>query len=274
VNIALREILKDESKNKRYAVVGLPCHIHGIRKAEILNTELARRILLHVGLFCSSEHTFMGTLYLLWKMGLEKEEVTRLTYRGKGWLGGMTIDLKDGNTRFYPYRMYNKIWRSFFVPIRCTLCIDQCSELADISCGEIWLPEFMNDKTGTSAIICRSRIGAEILQRVSARGRVQLKKVDRERLVESQRDQLILKKSFLSTRFCLFRLIHKDIPFYNQELLPTSLGGLLHSLALYAQVCLSSRRCFLKLLPPLAFLLQKIRAIYSISEGEMTKVSC
>jgi coenzyme F420 hydrogenase subunit beta len=239
----------------------------------MLNRELANRILLHIGLFCSFEHTFWGTLYLLWKMSLKKEEITRLTYRGKGWMGGMTIDLKDGKRRFYPYLGYNNIWRSFFVPMRCTLCVDQCSELADISCGEIWLPEFMGDKIGTSAIVCRTKIGAEILQMASTHGLVQLKKVEREKLIESQRDQLILKKSFLSTRIYLFRLLHRKTPLYNLELSPTSFAGLLHSLALYAQVYLSSKQCFLPLLTPLAVLLQRMRAIYALSEGAVTKVS-
>ena len=33
-NIALKEILKEDGK---FAVVGLPCHVHGIRKAEAIN---------------------------------------------------------------------------------------------------------------------------------------------------------------------------------------------------------------------------------------------
>ena len=47
-NLALREILDVPG---RYAVVGIPCHLHGIRKAECINKKLRRRI-------CSPLHRF------------------------------------------------------------------------------------------------------------------------------------------------------------------------------------------------------------------------
>jgi coenzyme F420 hydrogenase subunit beta len=263
LNVALREILNEESKEKKFAVVGLPCHLHGIRKAEMLNRELARRVVLHIGLFCSFIHDFQGTEYLLWKMSLKKNEIQKLSYRGKGWLGGMTITLRDGRTKFCPYTVYNSMWRSFFVPLRCTLCVDHCSELADISCGDLWLPQFMNDRVGTSVVICRTREGNEILSEAVYHGMIEMETVSRDGLVESQRSSLLMKKSYVGTRFSLFRMLRKTIPFYNQELPEMKIDGLLHSLALYLQIGLSSKRHLWRLLTPVASMLERIEVIYS-----------
>lgn len=48
IGAGLRYILRNDG---RFAVVGLPCHIHGIRKAETVFRVLKKRIVLHVSLF-------------------------------------------------------------------------------------------------------------------------------------------------------------------------------------------------------------------------------
>jgi coenzyme F420 hydrogenase subunit beta len=63
-NIVLKEILESED-GKRFAVVGLPCHIHGIRKAELINKKLKAKIVLHFGLFCSHTVDFLGDRFLV-----------------------------------------------------------------------------------------------------------------------------------------------------------------------------------------------------------------
>ena len=58
-NISLKQILKEEG---RFAVVGLPCHLHGIRKAEKINKALGKKIVFHFGLLCSHMVNFIGTM--------------------------------------------------------------------------------------------------------------------------------------------------------------------------------------------------------------------
>src|SRR5690606_36009483 len=48
-NMALKEILSSDVE--KVAVVGLPCHIMGIRKAEMKNNLLKNKIVLHMGIF-------------------------------------------------------------------------------------------------------------------------------------------------------------------------------------------------------------------------------
>ena len=148
-NVALKEILEVEGN---YAVVGLPCHIHGIRKAAQINSTIRNRIALHIGLFCGHNPSFRATEFLLWRHGLCREEVSAVKYRSGGWPGGLTFQLAGGGNVFIPYQ---RVWESLdlaFTPRRCLECFDGAAELADISFGDAWLPEFAEDKKGLSLI--------------------------------------------------------------------------------------------------------------------------
>ena len=61
-NVAIREIMQNEGS---YAVVGLPCQIHGMRKAEVTHKKLKDRVGLHVGIFCNHAPSFWATRLLL-----------------------------------------------------------------------------------------------------------------------------------------------------------------------------------------------------------------
>ena len=252
-NLALKEILKEDGE---FAVVGLPCHIHGIRKAEVVNKKMKEKIVLHLGIFCSYNRNFLATEYLLQKFHIKKKDVTKLDYRGEGWIGGMTITSKNGNKKFIPHTTYwTRMLRSYFVPRRCILCSDQCCELADISFGDIWLPEYRDDKIGTSVVISRSVLGEALLQSAALKRIIELNNIDKVKIIESQKSSLFLKKNQLKARFFLLKIFNKAIPNYNQDLLNSNLVAYLHTILLYLQIYISSKRRLWNLLAPLAYLL-------------------
>lgn len=210
-NIALKEVLESE-EGEKFAVVGLPCHIHGIRKAEQMNKKLKEKIILHIGIFCNHTSNFTGTEFLLNKLGIKKEEVEKLNYRGEGWPGGLLIELKNNHTRFIPPSVY---WSSlfglnFFTPTRCLLCSDGVCELADISFGDAWLPELSDDKIGRSIIVSKSEIGEQLLQTIKSKNKIELNKVNVKRVVQSQVEMLYFKKKNLKARNKLFKAVPKN----------------------------------------------------------------
>jgi len=262
-NIALKEILKKEGK---FAIVGLPCHIHGIRKVVLVNKKLRDRIVLHLGLFCSSPMTFKGTDFVLQKYRLTKENIAHLDYRGEGWPGYMRIQFKDGAEKLIPkseYGIFHGL--GFFTPSRCALCCDQINELADISLRDAFLPEFEEDRIGTSVIICRSKAGENLLQHATGKGKIALWDIERQkvRLMESK------KVSFpLNSR--LAYLSCKKRPSYN-TLLP-KVGSIPIFLLLYAYTnvpllylnrFISSRRQLRWLIEPMAILEQIVKKLGS-----------
>lgn len=85
ISMGLKHILKFDG---RYAVVGLPCHIHGIRKAQLYNKKLAERIVLTIGLFCARATCFEGTQFYLKSIGVSKSSLISISYRDQVGLVG------------------------------------------------------------------------------------------------------------------------------------------------------------------------------------------
>jgi coenzyme F420 hydrogenase subunit beta len=212
VNAAIRDIPRQKG---RFAVVGLPCHIQGIRKAEIVNAKLKERIILHMGLFCSHTVSFSGTEMLLEKLGIKKKDVKQLNYRGNGWPGQLSITLSNEHQLTMGFFDY---WRPlfapyFFTPLRCLCCYDLANESADLSFGDAWLRSIMRrDKEGSSIVVSRSRIGEELLSRAKSEGVITLKRIDVGQIVRSQYSPLRLKKLGLRARMALLNSCNVRTP--------------------------------------------------------------
>lgn len=243
-NIALREIL-ESGKDERFAVVGLPCQIQGIRKAEIINEKLKGKIVLRLGLFCGSNHSFLGTDFLLRQMKIEKGVVKRIDYRGGGWPGQMRFKLANGSVRSIPS---SKGWdicgfNSNFLLTRCVFCSDGSSELADVSFGDAWkLPEVSEDKIGSSLVISRTEVGEKILHNAVSKGKIELDRINSDKVMQSQGRMLYRKKRDLGANVSIFRLLGKKVPLYNSELLKPKPTAYLNAISLYLQLRISSRR--------------------------------
>lgn len=239
-NIALKEILKAK-EGERFATVGLPCHIHGIRNAEAVNKKLKRKIVLHLGLFCNHAPSFLGTEYVLHKVKVGKQDVKRLDYRGQGWPGKMKIVSSDREIQISFPDYWRSGFGSFFYPERCTLCADMVSELSDISFGDAWIGELSPDKVGTSMLICRSEKGDELLKKALQRGTIEISSITRDKVAWSTREVSNLKKR-LTARFFLFRHTGRPIPSYNIQLLKPGAKAYLDSLRCYLRIYLGRRR--------------------------------
>lgn len=219
-NIALKKILSSK-KGERFAVVGLPCHIQGIRKAEQINKKLKEKIILHLGIFCNHAPNFWGTKLLLQKLRVKENEVIKLDCRGKGWPGYMKISKKSGELLLPDY--WSFVGTYFFYPARCLMCSDKICELADISFGDAWLPELSDDKIGRSIVVSKSEIGEKILQMMKSKNTIKLDKVSIKKVIQSQLGTLYLKKKNLNTCNKLFKVAPK----YDNLLKPDTIDRLL-----------------------------------------------
>jgi len=213
INEALKQVMKEDG---RFAVVGLPCHIHGIRKAERVSRTLQKRIVLHIGLLCSRTANFIGTEFLLEKMRIRKEHVIELSYRGKEWPGSMSVKLSNGSNFSIPCRGWNAYWpifsSFFFTPMRCIMCPDHTNELADISLGDAWLPELKHERYGESIIVTRTKTAENLLAFAMAQGSITIKSVKPEKVKQSQAEPLRFKKNDLRLRLAILKSIGYRVP--------------------------------------------------------------
>ena len=208
-NIALKKILNSR-EGEKFAVVGLPCHIHGIRKAEQINKKLKEKIALHLGIFCNHAPNFWGTKLLLQRLKVREDDVVKLNYRGEGRPGSMKISQKSGELLLLP-DYWSFVGAYFFYPVRCLMCSDGICELADISFGDAWLPELSDDKIGKSIIVSKSEIGENILQKMKLKDKVELTEISAKKVVQSQAEMLYFKKK--NARNKLFKVVPK----YNMQ---------------------------------------------------------
>lgn len=257
-NIALKEILNSK-EGEKFAVVGLPCHIHGIRKAEQINKKLKDKIVLHLGIFCSTTCNFFGTKFVISKrLGVNIEDVKDIKYRGKGWPGGMSIQLKNNKEKFILLSEYWDSNFSAFTPSRCRLCIDNTAELADASFADYRGKEIsLNEKIGKTSILSRSINTEKILQQMADKQKIEVWRISSKEATYSQ-DYIYLKKN-VKARFHLFYLLGKNIPTYNQKLLDPPIHSYLLEIDRHLRTLFASRGSLWGLLIIYTFLTGYIR---------------
>lgn len=193
--IAPTNILLEEIRERpgRYAVVGLPCQIHGIRKAAELDERIRSRVVLTIGLFCHAaiEHEAYGVLWGM--LGDTAKGARRFISRIGKHPGTPYLELDDGT--LYPlyfggrtkgYRptsieMINILYR-LYTPERCLTCYDATGEFADIAVGDPWMAppeEGVNFYDGWSFALIRSQYAQSICKRMADEGTLKLVGVTR-----------------------------------------------------------------------------------------------
>lgn len=173
----------------RFAVVGLPCHVHGLRRLQRLGS-FREKFPLAIGLFCGFNLLPAATEHLISKLGFAKEEVVHLQYRGGDWPGGFLARTRAGEQGFISKDSYSYV-NLMYVPRRCLACPDLTNELADISVGDMWLEEYAG---GWSTVIARSPNGLSVLQKATVAGALRLEEISREDILRSHAHLFAYKK--------------------------------------------------------------------------------
>lgn len=177
-NISFAEVLRTPG---RYALVGLPCQIHGFRKAAALDERVKERIILAIGLYCHAavEH---DAFRIIWdSLGKERDSAVKYISRVGKHPGTPHTQRKDGS--LYPvyfgkkkgYRpssmeLINIIYR-LYTPKRCLTCFDASAEFADIAVGDPWMaPPSSNIDfyKGWSFVLARTTRGQQILENLKS----------------------------------------------------------------------------------------------------------
>ncbi|MDD5638486.1 MAG: Coenzyme F420 hydrogenase/dehydrogenase, beta subunit C-terminal domain [Candidatus Pacebacteria bacterium] len=226
INIALKEILNSKQEEK-FAVVGLPCHIQGIRNYEGIFPELKRKIVLHLGLFCSRCPSYLATDFLLKRLKIKKEEVKNINYR-KGY--NMLIELKDGSQKTISYRAYWDSDFKYLIPLRCMMCYDRVNELSDVSFGDSF-GDCEKDKL--TLLIVRNQKSLNIIKNIKD---IELNKISFLEAMKILKKPVAFKKTNLKARLFFMKLFGIKIPSYNGELLYPSKYAYLQSLMLFLKM--------------------------------------
>ena len=240
-NIALQEIL-EAPDNEKFAVVGLPCHIHGIRKAESINKKLKNKIKLHLGIICGTKKNFNATIYQLKRMNVPINNVKKISYRGEGWPGKFKVTLKNDQAILEDLISYYDGEFCSFIPWRCTTCSDHDCELSDISFGDAWIDEIKKaDNKGTSIIITRNTLTNNLLEKMQKMDLIWLDLTDKSKVAKSQ-GMYLSKKKKINSRFAIIKLFGKKLPVYNRKFISPDITDYLWSVWYYFWIKVSSKK--------------------------------
>lgn len=220
LNMLLGEVV--QSGFKKLAVVGCPCHIHGIRKLQMLRLrpDIGKAITLVIGLLCGTQFYFEGTRHVLVEgCGLnDLNEVRRIQYRGGEWPGHFVAENSDGDRseverHHYVYHML----MPGFQRDRCIMCLDWSSELSDISVGDNWAASREEGKLflGESCFIVRSEIAEKLIKEAENHGYVNTHPLEIEDILGSPGFEL--KKHGAGHRWVQRRFYGWPTPDYQYE---------------------------------------------------------
>lgn len=213
----VKEIEKIEGK---IVVVGLPCHIHSLRKYEGLNKRFKEKVLGYFALYCSGLKTMLSQDYIFEKYTIDKSQLTYFAYRDDGCLGFLkTIDSENQITKI-PYKEYYLSLRGFFTPTRCTTCIDHYGELADVCFGDIHVDEYAKDTVGVNSIVLRNKFWKNYLQEAKNEGYITLDNVSADTVNSSQVYVKLHKKGAgVKTALAMRKLLGCKNPIYDSPII-------------------------------------------------------
>jgi coenzyme F420 hydrogenase subunit beta len=180
-------------ENLRYAFVGLPCHVHALRKLQKRGAALNVRYV--IGLFCNHLPDFRYTQFLVERLSDREHEVRQIVYRGDGWPGETVLQMADGNCR---HGAFTTLWAEAnagslkYALDPCRRCPLLFAAAADVSLGDPWGEDSCGaglnagiafSKTGWQLVLAAERDGALVVREATATGvlRTQQQLLERKR---------------------------------------------------------------------------------------------
>lgn len=212
--VPLNSLLGQLDLSKKYAYVGLPCHVQGLDMyLKKIPGDISGNFF-KIGLFCSRTNTLQATKELLRLNKTGESEIESIRYRGSGHPGYFSIFLKNGKQKKIPHldpTYWTILFKRYFVQYRCWLCPDKTAFHADISCGDDWSLGLLQDRVGSSSVICRSPAAVHHFERLVARGNLAAVPMRPETLIASQG---LPRKTNIAGRKRVASLFKSTLPLY------------------------------------------------------------
>lgn len=153
---------------------------------------------------CSGQTTIEGTWCYYRFLGIRKENIVHMQYRGNGWPGGIQIRLNNGDMIFRPN--YTDPWKtihsaSLFRPKRCFYCVFDTSYDSEISIADPWLKEYLeNDSEGSTMMLVNTELGEEVIAKMEEDNLIEIQSINREKYEIAQKPNVEKKNRVRNQR--------------------------------------------------------------------------
>jgi len=146
------------------AIVGLPCHMHGLNNLLSVYPNLASKIFIKIGLICDRVQTNAVVDFFSFKAAAQNMD--HLTFRDKqrpSYPGNLVIKTEGGDETVLDASLRMAV-KDFFTPPRCRLCFDKLNVYADVVMGDPHGVRGIDRKHGATLVLTRTQKGhSEIL---------------------------------------------------------------------------------------------------------------
>ena len=208
LSTAVREI---KTANYKVAIIGTPCQIAGIRNIQKHDPSFRNKVVITIGNFCGGIKNYDNISLLARRKGINPTRISFFRFRGNGQPGSMLIKDGSGKVVDVPYPKYVGL-NGLSKHLRCHLCVDATGELADIACGDAWLPRFLNSPHPWSIIITRNKRADDVIVAMIRDHILTVDQITSAEIKLSQRENLASKKTRQKSRYYLYRLLGFHLP--------------------------------------------------------------
>ncbi len=221
--IELSQILKEiKGKTKRYAVVGIPCFIKGLRLLALKEKEYSN-LKYFIGIICGQlKSTYFSNLFAA-QYNVTQPNLEGIDFRVKipnTTASHYAVELKyfkDGkiiSTISKPARyLFGSDWgMGMFKYKACDVCDDVYNETADIVFGDAWVEPYFKDWKGTNLIIIRNSIFSNIFEKGKTENEIYLSNINEEEALYTQLPSIRHRRETIGYRLFHFKKDHDWIP--------------------------------------------------------------
>jgi len=180
----------------RLGMVGLPCHLRGLRKVQALGRprRLNNAVKFGIGLLCGLNFSYRGTEHIIQELcGVPLAQVAKMEYRPIEYPNNYRVTDKDGRIFVVTPEQRMKVSGRFHFD-RCLMCDEYSNEVSDVSVGH-YMPSGVKTDAGWSVIIVRSDRGRKLLEAAQAAHYLHVEPPDKEYLlgigVERKRHRVV-----------------------------------------------------------------------------------
>lgn len=209
----------------RFAFVGKPCDVAGLRRLARSDPRVDQKVAFMVAFMCAGVPSYRGTSAVLDGMGVEHEkDVASFRYRGNGWPGHATAELKSGEEFTMDYVTSWGAVLNRHLQFRCKICPDGIGEFADFVSADGWHCDdqgraLLEESEGRSIVLTRTRKGEALVAGAIASGDLITEQVTTREIAQMQPFQA-KRKGMVLPRFAAMAMAGRKRPNYqNMQLL-------------------------------------------------------
>ncbi len=196
--VEISGILKEMRKSsQRIAITALPCFAKTLKAMALNDPELKGKIKYVIGLFCGHLKSKWYAEMAALGVNADPSKMLGIDFRGKSPTKSAAAKeyrvteqvLKDEvvERKAFESDLFGTNWGQGFLKYSaCDFCDDVAAENADLTVGDVWLPQYTNDWRGTSLVVVRSHELDQLLRDGSQAGVLQLETLTEYQVVQSQ----------------------------------------------------------------------------------------